>query len=38
MLSDFFAYYKAGFDIAVVLHYLLLGIQVLPQLLYFILS
>jgi hypothetical protein len=42
MLSDFFAYYKAGFDTAVVLRsllveHLLLGIQVL-QLLYFILS
>jgi hypothetical protein len=43
MLSDFFAYHKAGLDIAVVLlsllvEHLLLGIQVLLQLLYFILS
>jgi hypothetical protein len=43
MLSDFFPYHKAGFDNAVVLRsllveHLLLGIQVLLQLLYFTLS
>jgi hypothetical protein len=43
MLSDFFAYYQAGFNNAVVLRsllveHLLLGIQVLLELLYFILS